>query len=768
MADSPAPILDRRTLLAGLAGVGTAGVAGCSALTDRGSDADTTGVDPDLASDLATRFAPTLYFDEAEPWLPTDPRPYATEQDGETVVDGFDALNGYHERVADAEGPPNRTIFYNVVGYEGSPLSVVQFWMYSAFDQFTANFHWHDWEVLHVFVDTDTEEAQLYVASSHSTRIPNNEFLDPEPDPAPRILSELGSHSSALSVNDRPDRFQRLPGADLLADITNTAIEGIESLSEIPLAYGLPRDEGGRLPYVVPEYEGQPVYDHERLPAVDSESLIDGSITVRTLSDLATPPTDLPERDTGVVFRHEDRDAGGEAVETEYAYDLVPTSELEDVTDFSGPQLSFEFAVPQFAEDAISGHISTAGVPWEQPRYANPADDITDPNHRAALAERYDAIGAAAAINTVVASIGEAVTADDAPDGEGLTTQEPTVEAVSLLESESRTIPTFRGVAVARDIPEGDHRLTVNAAGQAPHSERLTVGGDDGGTATSTATDTGTAATETVTPGSATTAATGTQEAAGADEAAGTDGTARAERVTAAGVDAEIPLVARENAQKLEVDADGTDADLAGVAVEDDFAGRLYDSPTEGSDAVYVHRGGAYTTEVRDTDGELGAFRVNPDPGGGADSDEGDTDDDDDDDNSEADPGPPIRIERPETGKASLSSFLVELAVETRDQAQAIVDEGDLDGKANGLTGLVRSLDAVIESARRATESARAGDRGNADQQLQAVSRGIDRVVERLDEVGEDVPEAFTNAVGNRADQAAKRAGQARNAEKLS
>ena len=244
--------LDRRTLLAGLAGAGTAGLAGCSALTDRGSDAETTDVDSDRAADLATRFAPTLYFDAAEPWFPTDPRPYATERDGETVVDGFDALNGYHERLADAEAPPNRTVFYNVVEYEGSPLSVVQFWLYAAFDQFTANFHWHDWEVLHVFVDTDTDEAQLYVASSHSTRVPNNEFLDPDPDPAPRILSELGSHSSALSVNDQPDEFQRLPGADLLADITNTAIDGVESLSELPLAYGLPRDEGGRLPTSFP------------------------------------------------------------------------------------------------------------------------------------------------------------------------------------------------------------------------------------------------------------------------------------------------------------------------------------------------------------------------------------------------------------------------------------------------------------------------------------------------------------------------------------
>jgi hypothetical protein len=37
------------------------------------------------------------------------------------------------------------------------------------------------------------------------------------------------------------------------------------------------------------------------------------------------------------------------------------------------------------------------------------------------------------------------------------------------------------------------------------------------------------------------------------------------------------------------------------------------------------------------------------------------------------------------------------------------VDEGDLEGRANGLRGLVRSLDAVIEAAERATDNARAG-----------------------------------------------------------
>jgi len=63
--------------------------------------------------DLAARFAPAIYFDEAERWFPTDPRPYGSERDGETVVDGFDALQGYTDRFAGADGPPDPTVFYN-------------------------------------------------------------------------------------------------------------------------------------------------------------------------------------------------------------------------------------------------------------------------------------------------------------------------------------------------------------------------------------------------------------------------------------------------------------------------------------------------------------------------------------------------------------------------------------------------------------------------------------------------------------------------------
>jgi hypothetical protein len=367
---------------------GASATAGCSAL-EAGEDSTTTPMAEDRTRELAECFAPTLYFDENEPWFPTDPRAFESERDGEWVVDGFDALEGYTQRVAEAGSPPAPTVFYNGVQYADSPLAVVQFWYYSAFDQFATNFHWHDWEVFHVFLDTDSDEPQLYVASSHSGRVPNNEFLDPDPEQTPRVLSELGSHSSALSVNDDPDRFQRLPLDGGIADITNGAIEGIEDLVDVPLAYGLPRDEGSRLPYLVPELDGAPVYDHADLPTVTREHLIPDALTVGSFSDLTAPPRNLPERATGLVFAHQDRQA-----DADVDYELVSSSEVEHITDFTGPQLSFEFAVPGFAEDAIAGHITTTGVPWEQERYRTPAANRSDPNHRGTLAERYDAVGA--------------------------------------------------------------------------------------------------------------------------------------------------------------------------------------------------------------------------------------------------------------------------------------------------------------------------------------------------------------------------------------
>ncbi|WP_394329397.1 hypothetical protein [Natronorubrum thiooxidans] len=675
-------------------------MAGCSAF-ERDADGQTSQLDDDAARALATRFAPTLYFDVHEPWFPTDPRPYTSERDGETLVTGFDAFDGYHERYRDGS-PPDPTVFYRAVEYEDSPLAVVQFWFYSVFDQFTTNFHWHDWEVLHVFVDTETGDPQLHVASSHSRMVPNNEFLDPDPEQVPRILVELGSHSSTLSVNDVPDRFQRVAIEDLLADITNTALEGIEDLAdlELPLAYGLPRDEGSRLPYLVPEYDGAPIYDHERLPSVTRESLIDDDLTVRSYDALTSPPTGLPTRETGLVFGHHERQ--GEA-DTDVEYDLVPSSEIEHIAAFTGPQLSFEFAVPDVVEDAMAGHITTTGTPWSQPRYENPAADISVPNHRTTLADRYDAIGEAAPINTVVARLTETITADDAPENEGLTTTETALESVVLLESDPEAVPTFGGVAVVQDVPAGEHRLTVNGAGRAPHSERVSVT-DDG------------------TP-------------------------------TAAGVGGEIPLVARNESTKLELMGENASTALSTVAVEDDFAGRLYESSVEGNDAVYVHAGGAYTTEVRDGDDAVGAYRVNPSP--------------------EAEST--VRIERPETGKAPLSEFVADIADETRLAVAAANgndddDDGDEDGdndSSNAVEGLERALAAVVEAARRAAERARDSEQAGADRQLETVAERLQRVEKRLAAASDDLPQSLSNATRNRLAQADQRTEQARAAEKL-
>jgi hypothetical protein len=683
--------LDRRTLLTALAGAGTAALAGCAA-TESGGDATATAVDEERASELAARFAPTLYFDEHEPWFPTDPRPYATEVDGETVVDGFDAFDGYHERFA-GETPPDPTVFYHVVEYETSPLAVVQYWFYSAFDQFTTNFHWHDWEVLHVFVDTETSEPQLFVASSHSRRVPNNEFLDPDPETVPRILAELGSHSSALSVDETPDRFQRVADDDGLADITNSPIETLKDVAALPFAYGLPRDEGGRLPYVVPEYEGAPLYDHADLPSVDRSALVDEALTVRSYDALSSPPTNLPGRRTGVVFEYAGRD--GDDANADVQYDLVPTADVEHVAAFTGPQLSFEFAVPGFVEDVVAGHITTTDAPWSQPRYANPAADISDPNHRAALAERYDAIGDAAPVNVLVARLTDAVESEDAPAGQGLTTVASTLEGVALLESDPEAVPSFGGVVAVTDVPAGDHRLTVNRAGTAPHAETVSVG--DGG-----------------------------------------------DRVLA-GVRGEIPLVASERARKLELDPDAADSDLARLAVEDDFAGRLYDAPLDGPDAVYVHAGGAYTAEVRDAADEVGAFRVVPDPDPAADD--------------------ALRIERPNTGKASLATYLADVSRETQHQVAAA--EGGGGGRSESVDGLAQALGAVADAAERAAERARAGDRGGADRHLETVASRLERVTTRLSAARGDLPPPVSNATDTRLEQSRRRTRQAKRANKL-
>ena len=252
------------------------------------------------------------------------------------------------------------------------------------------------------------------------------------------------------------------------------------------------------------------------------------------------------------------------------------------------------------------------------------------------------------------------------------------------------------------DVPAGDHRLTINRAGTAPHSETISI----------------------------------------PDEPE--------PQSVVAGVAGTVPLVAREHATKLEVDTDGTDADLERVTVEDDFGGRLYDAPIDGPDAVYVHRGGAYTTEVRDTDDEVGAYRVNPRA-----------------DQARA------RIDRPDTGKAPLATYVADVTEETRAQVAAVAIDDSTDdsdgggGQENAVQGLEKALAAVRDAARRAAERAEAGDKPNADKHLQTVADRLERVSTRIAEAKDDLPDDLRRATEKRHAQAKRRNEQAKEAKKL-
>ena len=463
--------IGRRRLLAG--GTVALGGAGAYALTrgetDDGGETTPEPVADDEAARVAARFAPDLYFGARERWFPTDPRRYASDDGEDRVVDGFDALDGYTRDRRDADDPPAPTVFYRVVDYPDDPLRVVQFWRYAAFDQFTTNFHWHDWELLQTFVDTEADRAVVHSASAHSRAVPNNEYLDPTVERA-AVLSEVGSHSSALGLNATRDQFERLSIGDSGPDVTNQLVTAAGVVEALPAAYGLPRDEGFGLPFLVPELDGAPLPDHPRLPNVRTEDLLPEDVTVRSRTALERPPTGLPGRERGETWTHADSGVDGDVT-----YDLVPMAELEEIDRLTGPTLSFGFPVPGFAEDLVASHLSPASVPRSQPRFDRPEADVTDPVHRSALTERYAGISSGGLFSRLVGAVRETAQSPDAPADEGLTTVAPTVEATALVESEPTPVPTSAGRLIAR-VPPGEHRVTLDAPGAAPYAERVEAG----------------------------------------------------------------------------------------------------------------------------------------------------------------------------------------------------------------------------------------------------------------------------------------------------
>lgn len=515
---------------------------------------------------LVRQYAPDLYFGRLEKWFPTDPRQYVVETDAGSVVDGFTALDEYTAAFADAGEPPAPTVFYNVVeAAEG--VDAIQYWMYSTFDQFTVNFHWHDWELLQVFVDRDTDVPLLLSASAHSRAVPNNEFLEPtlSAGERPGILAEVGSHSSASELNDRVPSFERLATDDWTSDVTNDLVD-VTSQVTTPFAYGLPRDEGARLPFVMPELDGDRLDRHPEL-SVDREAFVDESVTVDDWRGLPRPPTDLPLREPGLVMAHAESSVAADAT-----YELESIEVVREVVDdFVGPQLSFEFAIPGFVEDSIASHITSVGIPWTQERFTDPLADVTDPAHRRQIdggtppglqnrvvgRVRQLRSGTGGALDRVTDEARKALAGSATVSSFGVP-----VELFTRLASENPVASATReGVFGFLQVAPGDHLLVVNGPGLAPLAERFV---HDGG-------------------------------------------------LVRPGAGGELTVVAAADAAWIRGDGRRTTG-ISRVRVIEDYAGVVYDSQPVEPDrfAVAVHREGHYTVEIVDSDGRPGAYRVGP------------------------------------------------------------------------------------------------------------------------------------------------------------
>lgn len=605
---------------------------------------------------VVRRYAPDCYFGALEPWFPTDPRQYTVETGDETVVDGFTALDEYTAAFAETGTPPAPTVFYNVVE-AADGVDAVQYWMYSVFDQFTVNFHWHDWELVQVFVDRASGTPLLLAASAHARSVPNNEYL--EPDLAggrrPGVLAEVGSHSSASELNEVVPTFQRLAASDWSSDVTNSPLSITDRLTT-PLAYGLPRGEGARLPFVMPELDGFALYDHPSL-SVGREAFVDERVTVDGWRGLPTPPDGVPLREPGLVFTSSDSETAGDVT-----YALEPLSVVsEAVDDFTGPQLSFEFAVPGFVEDQFASHITSVGIPWEQPRFTDPLADVTDAAHRrridgtepSGLSDRVVGqvrqlgSGTTGALDGVTDAAASALTGVASVSLSSL----PTEVAVQLA-SKSPTATVTRGGAFGYlHVEPGEHRLTVNGPGVAP----LSVGFvHDGG-------------------------------------------------LLRAGADGDLTVVANEDAAWLR--GDGQAAGIVRVRVREDYAGVVYDGRPVDDErfAVAVHRDGRYTVDVEDADGRTGAYRVEPDV---------------------LEEDGEYVVESVETGKRRLVATLRDELAALGRLAEAVAEEDEARGQfLEWLSSAERSADAAAsatergdaEAANESLRDARASLRNAAD-----------------------------------------------------
>jgi hypothetical protein len=583
--DAEGPDDDRRRrllILGGLAAVGATGAVGAwyGTRDEPEPEATPTQTEPSTVTDEATptpepeppaavlRHAPDLYFGRLEKWFPTDPRQYLPAGDSEASIPlgGFAALQGYSDEFRSGGGPPHPTVFYQQVSVSAE-IDAIQYWLYSVFDQFTVNFHWHDWELLQVFVDSETGDPLLLSASAHSRKVPNNEVLEPDVPDDRRIgiLSEVGSHSSATDVNEVVPSFERVTEGIRESDVTNDVLETVRG-TRLPFAYGLPRDEGARLPFVMPELDGHRLDRHPELD-LDRLDFIDPAVTVDDWKAIPSPPASIPVRESGRVFTHESSPTDG-SVE----YELVDIQAVENtVSDFKGRQLSFQFRIPGYVEDRLAGHITDVGIPWDQDRFDDPISDVTDPGHRDAL----DGERSTGVPNRVVGGVrqlreGADGTVDRLSAGaaDALSVQipvsfhsPPAELAVRIASPDPVATVTNDGTFGVLDVDAGEHELVINGPGYAPVAARFD---HDGGL---------------VRPG--------------ADGTFGVVG----------------------NADAVRIRADGRDSTgIRRASVVEDYAGTVYDGRPPQTDrlAIPVHRAGSYTLTIVDRNGRPGSYRFTP------------------------------------------------------------------------------------------------------------------------------------------------------------
>jgi len=605
-------------------------------IDDGGAEAETTEtVSVTSFEQLADRYAPNLHFGKFEKWYPTDPRQYIEEG---TTVDGVKAMSEYER-----DPPEEPTVFYHINDYEDCPLVAIQYWKYYVFDQFSVNFHWHDWEVYYVFISTrslgpglGSLEPLLLVGSAHSRSITNNEYALPTPEatkPA-GILAEAGAHASALDVNDTRTTFERFGPPP---DITNAVFPSLVPPPAPNFAYGLPRSKAS-LPYLMPvTTEGELLYD--KYDGIEKEDFIESS---------------PPSRSHGITISNDDTGA--------HQYELTSTTSLdeynvgvEDIDEFTGEDLEYDIEVPPLSfrgdiPDSFDDFTKTVDVPWDQERYEDARKDVTTPWHRAVLGafklgrtsvdflervidEIKDSIEngiddiealvedvsddiepvvreVESDLDETLNRIGGAVEeVTEGVEGElreeyqdikdelsgiaNVSISEIEGEAKAYLESEEPVgTVTSDGYFTFVKIEEGDHELTVNGPDRAPYTERFEyVGG-----------------------------------------------------FYQAGVGGSVRTVPEPTSIRFVVGVPESAEPIDEVRIVEDFAGVMYRGEPQADYrfAHYIHRSGQYTVEITDESGASTALRVDPEPGDEV-----------------------VAVRAVETGKAATCEYLRDFLIET-------------------------------------------------------------------------------------------------------